>query len=228
MMKNKFTLIELLVVIAIIAVLASMLLPALTKAREKAKGISCQSKAKQLAIGFIMYTDEHDALIPASFGLNGNKSISNCFPVVLYPYIGGASSSGALYIPQVHCPSVGEYKNPNYQYRICYGLPSYIGSRSEGTPLFRRIYTYDHPSQRFSLFEGKSGYLGEYYLKDQFNSGDAYRHGNKDSVNCGFMDGHVEMKTAQQIFMPGTGHYPHSGFWSYPLNTDYTRFSVKF
>ncbi|NLF94227.1 MAG: type II secretion system protein [Oligosphaeraceae bacterium] len=227
-MRKKFTLIELLVVIAIIAVLASMLLPALSKAREKARGISCQSKAKQLATAFLMYTDEHDAVIPTSFGLNGNKNGTNCFPLVLYPYIGGVYSSAVPYISQIHCPAVTEYKNPKYQYLPCFGIPTYIGSRSEGTPLFRRIFTFDHPSQRFSLFEGKSGYLGEYYLKDQFNSGDAYRHGSKDSVNCGFMDGHVEMKTAKQIFMPGTGHYDHSGFWSYPLSSDYTSFSMKF
>ncbi len=226
-MRKDFTLIELLVVIAIIAVLASMLLPALTKAREKARAISCQAKAKQLVTGFIMYTDENDAIIPAGFGLNGNQGGTSCFPIVLYPYL-GVHNTTSLDCPLIHCPSAPEYLNPKYQYRPCYGIPYYIASRSVGTLLFRRIYTFDHPSQRFAMFEGKIGYLGEYYLKDRFNSGNAYRHGNSDSVNCGFMDGHVELKTDKQIFMPGTGHYDHSGFWSYPLNSAEKRFSMKF
>ena len=62
--RNSFTLMELLVVIAIIALLSSMLLPALVEAREMGRRVKCISNLKQCGLAFMMYADDYNGWFP--------------------------------------------------------------------------------------------------------------------------------------------------------------------
>src|SRR5690606_24179568 len=96
--RRAFTLIELLVVIAIISILASILFPVFARARENARRASCMSNMKQIALGVMQYTQDHDEMMPKLYQrIGGDTTKLVWWEDLVQPYV----KSYQLFI----CPS---------------------------------------------------------------------------------------------------------------------------
>ena len=106
---NKgFTLVELLVVIAIIALLMSILMPVLGRARKQAGGVICQSNQKQWGLMFMMFATDHDGYLPPSVG-----SYDAYYLIALLPYMGSRMGESSSAHDIFLCPLAKTSKNPD-------------------------------------------------------------------------------------------------------------------
>jgi prepilin-type N-terminal cleavage/methylation domain-containing protein/prepilin-type processing-associated H-X9-DG protein len=182
---RAFTLIELLVVIAIIAILAGLLLPALSRAKSQAYSTACLSNLKQVGIASRMYADDHEDALPRS-AHTGQSWVGT-----LQPYTDGTN----LW----RCPKDANKTRP-YSYAINdFLLPPDPGSTATN---YSRVSAVPDPTETFFMAECADGYVGSdhFHFADP-DDGDYSPYGFKAEVsvlrhlsaaNYLFVDGHVD------------------------------------
>jgi prepilin-type N-terminal cleavage/methylation domain-containing protein/prepilin-type processing-associated H-X9-DG protein len=200
--RNAFTLIELLVVIAIIAILMAILMPALNVAREQARGISCSSNQKTLALAYIMYASENDGTVCGGWALH---STVNGVPPWVMPPLG---YSGGNIVPMASGPVTREQRYNGLREGILY---KYI----------KDVDAYHCPGDNRIIRGTSLGRESEYLIYRSYSLTDYMRatESSDQKKLFSFKSPATKMLFVEEIYDGSAGNFNHDG-WSYEPGTN--------
>jgi len=217
--RRFFTLVELLVVIAIIAILMTILLPALRKSLDLGKKSACANKMKQLTAATIFYANDYDEYMPRVLG-------PSPWIFALRPYLGLKESTepGADLYPEIYeCPShphvwkfnpadpkILNYTEPSYGgncHLLIYSFtsgphPNWVNNPAIG---YTKLPKIRRPSEKIIFGESKSKYegnadRGECLMRDSSDPNRYAQARHLNSGNLSFADGAVKSYRADDLF----------------------------
>ena len=229
--KNGFTLIELLVVIAIIAILAAILFPVFARARENARRASCQSNLKQIGLGMMQYTQDHDERYPS----NGWTCTS--VQVAAQQYACTSTSATVLWYHPLdpYLKSVQIYNCPSYtgtiQTRNSAGMWVYASAASYGWNVYQTgtgttgivtpfhlasLASVESPATTILVTEGNPGYYRVSGAVPTTSNTNPVGTRHLDGVNFLWADGHVKWSLPSKVTYAAGDPVP--GAWTLAPN----------
>ncbi len=169
--RSAFTLIELLVVIAIIAILAAILFPVFARARENARRSSCTSNVKQVLLGVLQYTQDHDEKYPIAFNTApGVPAAQQSWYNITQPYLKSTQlfqcPSDSSTTPATNTSTTGNY-HVSYIVNFLFGNSGAVGAIS--------LAAIDSPSTTLYMADGSKQTNGTTTMPDSADKNSGYR-----------------------------------------------------